>query len=409
MPRFLTGRNHARRTLVFASATHFWSDLFYALPIPLLVIMKEDPDLNLSFTEVGLISGVHSAASAALQVPFGFLAERVGEFWMLLSGNIWVACGLVILASASSFSILLLLTLIGGLGGGTQHPLASSLVSRVYDERGRSTAVGTVNFAGDPGKMTAPAIALVLAVPYGWRMTMRVVGLAGIIFMSITMFAHNSFNYRRPLSQQNEIMDASKSNTQLIGFVYLSLVGFLDSGVRSAALTFLPFLMKEKGVDTERIFLILILLLAGGAIGKFICGWLDERYGSVMLIWFTKSIAAILFLLVYALPTTIMMPVIVLLGISLNGTSSILYATVAKFTPTHLRARFYGFFYTTGEIAGAIAPFIFGFIADLLNIRAAIIVLGLSTGLILPTSLLLKTPLARQMAATSYDIEEEQI
>ena len=403
MLRFLKKGHRSRRTLIFASATHVWSDLFFALMVPLLILMKEDPELNLSFTEVGLLRGAHSAASAALQVPFGFLAERIGEFWMLLGGNIWVAASFVILAAASSFPMLLFVTVIGGLGGGTQHPLASSLVSRIYDRRGRSTAVGTLNFAGDPGKMAAPAVALILAIPYGWRITMRVVGMAGVAFMFLSVFARKSVHGGKPSPEQSEALVDKVGAARVAAFIDLSVVGFLDSAARAAALTFLPFLLREKGMGTEQIFVMLILLLAGGAIGKFVCGWLDERYGSVMLIWGTKGLTAVLLLVVYVIPTPVMAPMMVVLGIGLNGTSSVLYATVAKFVPPRLRARFYSFFYTTGEIAGAVSPFVFGFIADALNIRAAIVVLGLVTILILPTSLSLRKHLAQQPLATSRE------
>ena len=384
-----------RRTLVFASATHVWSDLFYALLVPLLVLMKEDPELELSFGEVGLLRTVHAGASAALQVPFGFLAERVGVFWLVLGGNIWVAAGLVVLAGVSSLPLLLSVTLVGGLGGGTQHPLATSLVSRVYETGRRSAAVGAVNFAGDLGKMAAPVAALLLAVPFGWRATLRLVGLSGIGFMLLSILARGSVDAGRPKPLDRSEAGDSVGAAKMGGYINLSLVGFLDSAGRATALTFLPFLMRDKGMSTEQIFGMLFLLLGGGAVGKFICGWLDERYGSVRLIWGTKGLTAILLFVSLSAPTAAMAPLLVILGIGLNGTSSVLYASVAKFVPPPLRARFYGFFYTTNEVGGSIAPFLYGLVADLLSIRWTIAVLGLATVLILPVSLTLRKHLGR--------------
>ena len=181
----------------------------------------------------------------------------------------------------------------------------------------------------------------------------------------------------------------------------MSLVGFLDSAARATALTFLPFLMRDKGMSTEQIFGMLFLLLGGGAVGKFICGWLDERYGSVRLIWGTKGLTAILLFATLPAPTVAMAPLMVILGIGLNGTSSVLYASVAKFVPPVLRGRFYGFFYTTSEVGGSIAPFLYGLVGDLLNIRWTIAVLGLATGMILPVSLTLRKHLARAEVESS--------
>ena len=398
---FLTGPQSPRLTLVFTSATHAWSDLFFAVLVPLLVLMREDPALDLSFTQVGLLSTVHTGASVLLQVPFGFMAERMGEVGLLLGGNIWVAVGLIAMAAVASFPLLLSATFLGGLGGATQHPLASGLVSRVYDDRGRSTAVGTVNFAGDLGKMAAPAVALLVAARFGWRATLRIVGVAGIAFMLLAAVARRGVSEPRDRGVEAESERAEGRGAEIRGFIFLSVVGFLDSAARRGALTFLPFLMRDKSMSTELIFGMLFLLLAGGAMGKFVCGWLDERYGSLRIIWATKGLTALLMLATLPASPAVMAPLMVLLGIGLNGTSSVLYATVASFVPTHLRARYYGFFYTTNEGGTTVAPIIYGLVADLLEIRKAVVVMGVVTGLILPASIPLRSYLAQKAPTSS--------
>ena len=399
MLRFLKAPGQARRSLVFASATHVWSDLFFSLLVPLLFIMKEDPELDLSFAQVGLLSTVHTGASAVLQVPSGFLAERIGEVWLLLGGNVWAAAGLVAMAIASSYPWLLGTALLGGLGGGTQHPLASSLVSRIYDGQGRSTALGTVNFAGDLGKMVAPVVALLVAPRYGWRATMWVVGLAGMAFMLLAGVVRRGGAPPPVPSPEVDLEGASAGSVETAGFVVLSLVGFLDSAARRGALVFMPFLLRDKGMSAEQVIGLTFLLLAGGAAGKLVCGWLDERYGSVLLIWGTKGLTAALLVAALYTPAPLMAPLMVVLGIGLNGTSSVLYATVAAFVPLRLRARYYGIFYTTNEGGTTLAPLVYGLVADLLQVRTTLVIMALVTTLVLPASLPLRTYLPSQAAA----------
>ena len=393
---FLSKGSTQRRTLVFASATHVWSDLFYALLIPLLPLMQADPDLGLSYAQVGLLRSVYSGASAALQIPAGILAETLGEFWMLIGGNIWVAAGLVGMALVPSYLFLLAITLVSGLGGGTQHPLATSMVSRAYDERGRSTAIGIVNFSGDLGKMAAPILALLIALRNGWRTTLRVAGLGGIAFMAALMFVRRGADSGLPAAKVADSEREGRRRVHMRGFLALSGIGFLDSGTRSAALAFLPFIMKDKSMSDEQIFSLLIFLLAGGAAGKFICGWLDDRYGSIRLIWGTKGLTAVLLLAALATPPLAMAPLMVVLGMGLNGTSSVLYSTVSAFAPTSRRARIYGYYYTITETGGTLAPAIYGRIADLFKLRTAMIAMSLVTSLILPASLALRKPMADQ-------------
>lgn len=378
------------RTLAFASINHVWSDLFYAMLIPLLPLMKEDPDLNLSFTQAGLIRTVHSGASAVLQIPFGFLSEFTGEFWLVVGGNIWVAVGMIGIALASNFPFLFGATLIGGLGGGTQHPLASGMVSRAYETGSRSTAVGAVNFAGDLGKMGAPLMAWLIARPFGWRATFKFVGIGAIALIPLSALFRKSIVENRPSSETIVTEFEEAGSVRMAGFINLSVLGFLDSAVRASALTFLPFLMLEKGMSMSQIFAMLFLLLAGGAIGKLVLGRLDERYGPVTLIWATKGLTALLLLASIPASNFAMAPLLVVLGIGLNGTSSVLYANVPVFVPPKLRGRSYGFFYTTNEAGAAIAPALYGILADIVSIRITIFAMGLITSLILPTSLLIR-------------------
>jgi len=393
LPAFAIRAPRSLRTLVFGSAMHIWSDLFFALLVPLLPLIKED--LDLSFTEVGMLRSVFSGASAVLQIPAGLLAESAGEFWLLILGNLWVAVGLLAMALSASFIALLAASAVGGLGGGAQHPLASSMVSRAYDDRGRAGAVGTVNFAGDLGKMLAPFAAAALAGALRWRRAMAWVGWGGIAFMLASVLTRRWVDVGRPVRRGRRSADGGEGeeSARMGGFIALSLVGALDGAVRTSALVFLPFVMAEKDMGAAQISAALAVLFAGGAAGKFICGWLGDRMSALSLIWATKGLTAALLVVSLYAPAALILPLAALIGIGLNGTSSVLYATVATFVPAGRRARFYGFFYTTNEIGSVAAPLAYGAAADALSLNAAMIAMGAATAAILPASLTLRKAL----------------
>jgi len=385
-----------RRALLFASAMHAWNDLFFALLVPLLPVIKED--LGLSFTEIGLLRSVFSGASAILQIPVGYFAENVGEFWLLVLGNVWVSLGLIGMGLSPTFPILLAMGFLGGLGGGAQHPLGSSMVSRAYDGGGRSTAVGTVNFAGDLGKMVAPLGAL-LAIPFGWRAAVWSIGLAGLVFMATSIPARRAVDIGRPQPRSRDTVAEGRCKNPMGGFALLSLVGFLDSGIRGATLVFLPFIMDAKGLGIGEIGVLLVLLFAGGAAGKYVVGWLGERFRPVTLIWATKGMTAGLLVLSLAVSPMALVPLVVLLGLGLNGTSSVLYASVAELIPPHRRSRLYGYFYTTNETGTVLAPLVYGIIADLSSLNMTVMVMGAATLVILPVSLTLRRHLGPRAPA----------
>ena len=111
---------------------------------------------------------------------------------------------------------------------------------------------------------------------------------------------------------------------------------------------------------------------------------------TISLIWATKGLTAIFLVVSLATPVLLMAPLMVLIGIGLNGTSSVLYATVADLVPPGRRARFYGFFYTTNEIGTVAAPLAYGIVADVFSLNTTMLVMGAATAAILPASLTLR-------------------
>jgi MFS family permease len=376
-----------RRILIFGSAMHIWSDLIFALLIPLLPAIKDN--LGLTYAEVGLLRSTHSGATAVLQVPAGFLAEYFGEFWMLVTGNLWASAGLIGMGLSNGFWLLFIFAIIGGLGGGTQHPLASSMVSRAYNDSGRSAAVGTVNFSGDLGKMIAPALGGILLITFDWGSTMLYIGAAGIFLMLVTAAFNRNLNMGRPKLNVATLPsgDPLGESPQNKAFISLSFIGALDNATRTGVLVFLPFILVGHGMGTGEISIALFLLFSGGAAGKYVCGWLDGKIGTVNIIWITKGMTAVFVVLSLYTPYLLIWPLVLVMGVGLNGTSSALYATVAKFVPTDRRARYYGFFYTTNEIGTIGAPLLYGFVADVFGLVRSTYVMGLVTFAILPLSL----------------------
>ncbi len=132
------------------------------------------------------------------------------------------------------------------------------------------------------------------------------------------------------------------------------------------------------------------LTFAGGAVGKFVCGLLAERLGIIRTVIVTEAATGlgILFLLTLRLQAAIiLLPV---LGLALNGTSSVLYGTVAELVFPERRSRAYGLFYTIGIGSGAIAPPAYGLLSDWAGISATFVILAGIVLLTIPLALSLR-------------------
>ena len=106
----------------------------------------------------------------------------------------------------------------------------------------------------------------------------------------------------------------------------------------------------------QAIGLALMLVFAGGAVGKFLCGALAERLGVIRTVIITEVATGGAILVLLALPLAPALVLLPVLGVALNGTSSVLYGTVADLVTSDRRARSYGILYTLGSAPGPRAP-----------------------------------------------------
>ena len=387
-------RSRRRRTLGAASAIHFVHDGFSDLLYLLLPVWQAEFALSLS--QVGFIKSCFSGAMAAGQVPFGLLAERFGERLLLAMGTVMIGLAYMVLGTAGGFFSLLAVLLVAGSASAVQHPLCSSVVARAYEMGGRRVALGVYNFAGDFGKMVVPAVAALAVAAFGWRLAAAGYGLigAGAGLAVFAVLGSIGIGLRPPAPAAREGPAAGWGIRHRFGFSTLSAIGILDGGVRTAFLTLLPFLLIGKGAAIETIGGALALVFAGGATGKFLCGALAQRLGIVRTVMLSEIVTGIGILALLELPLGGVLALLPLVGLGLNGTSSVLYATVADFVASERRSRGFALFYTLGIGAGAVAPSIFGVLSDLAGLKAALMVAAGGALITVPLSVLMSGPLA---------------
>jgi MFS family permease len=387
----------ARAVLGTACGTHFIHDGFSDILYVLLPVWARE--LGLTFAQVGLLRTVYSGGMASFQIPAGLLAERWGEARLLAAGTAVTALGFVAAGFSGGFLALLGCLIAGGLGSGVQHPLSSSLVSEAY-ESGRRMALGTYNFSGDLGKVVVPA-AVALAVPWiGWRSAVEAYAAVGLVAALVILLVLLRLHAGWEGVARSE---TSRSSTDwgirdVRGFQALSAIQIIDNSTRSGFLTFLPFLLIAKGSTVQSIGVALMLVFAGGAVGKFLCGALAERLGVIRTVIITEVATGGAILLLLALPLGPSLALLPPLGVALNGTSSVLYGTVADLVTSDRRARSYGIFYTLGVGASALAPFAYGLVSDWGGVPVALAIVGSLVFLTLPLTLLLRRPLAAASA-----------
>lgn len=325
---------------------------------------------GLSYAAIGALKTVYSGGMASGQIPSGMLAVRLGPVRVLAAGTALIAVGYGLAGLSGSLYGVIAGLLLAGLGGSTQHPIGSSLVSAAYSGLRSRTALGTYNFTGDVGKVLLPALFAVVAAALGWQQALVIVGALAVLGAGVIMGS------LRPIPLHDKAGEtkskAMAGQDRPWAYWLLFSIHIADDLVRTGFMIFLPFLLRDKGADLPTIGLGLSLLFAGGAAGKLVMGWVGDRLGVVTSVILTEVATTLLILAL--LPMSLSMALVLLpaVGLMLNGTSSVLYGTIPEFVSPERRTHAFAIFYTGGSIAGATGPLLSGLLGDAVGLPIAL-------------------------------------
>lgn len=380
------------KALLTGGLAHFIHDGFTDMLYVFFPIWQAQ--FSLTFTEIGFLKTLFSGTMATFQVPASYLAYRIGEIRLLLLGTVLTSISVCLYGWAPTLVVLGCLLIAGGLGSSVQHPLSSSLVSNAYtDNDARRVALSTFNVAGDIGKLLLPAGASFIISQYSWQAASQVMGIMGI-GIAIILFK----NSKNIMHQNAQLKSAKRASRVMFwkaskGFWALLMIGVIDSSTRMGFLTFFPFVLQEKGAVVTTIGLALSLIFAGGAIGKFVCGLLATKVGVLQSVIITEILTSICILgmLSFSLHVEIMLSL--LLGVALNGTSSVLYGSVPELVPEENRQQAFAIFYTATIASGAVSPWLYGAASDIIGIKTSVILIALVVLFAIPLTIPIKRKL----------------
>jgi MFS family permease len=388
------GRDDERRALGVASGAHALHDGYTDLIYVMLPIWQHE--FAIGYAALGLLRTCYSGTMAGLQIPSAMVSERFGVPLVLATGTALSGLGYLLAGSSVGFWTLVIALVIGGLGSSTQHPLASALVARAYAGPRSLKALGTYNFAGDIGKMSVPAAASLMLVVLPWQPTLALLGAAGFaaaaaIFWLTPRFAAEA--QARASERTTVAMAQDRGTIHRRGFPLLLAIGMVDSATRMGFLIFLPFVLIAKGASLPVVGLALTLVFAGGAVGKLVCAFLGARLGVIATVCLTEGLSTAGILALLPLPLEAALVLLPVIGIMLNGTSSVLYGSVPELVEPAKRTRAFGIFYTGTIGSGAAAPALYGLIGDAVSVPFALTAVAGICLVTLPLALALRPAL----------------
>ncbi|MBB2200756.1 MFS transporter [Gluconacetobacter tumulisoli] len=345
-----------RRGLLAACLAHALHDgytdgLYAFLPV-------WQSQFGLSYAGLAIVRALYFGTMGGLQMPADHLLNGRSPRVALVLSTLIAASGFAVMAVPMGFAGLCCGLVLAGVGSSIQHPRASLLVTESYGTAARRP-LGLYNFSGDLGKAILPAFIALLLPVFAWRPVAGLLALLGLVLALVLTGLMTREAAAGPLAPRQQ-----QSRSGGSGFAWLLAIGAFDTATRMGYLLFLPFLVHGRGGSSATVGIALALLFAGGALGKATCGWLADRLGVVGSVVATETLTSFLIVVTLFTPLRGTLLLLPLLGIVLNGTSSVLYGTVPELAPGGDTGRAFAVFYTGVIGAGGLAPIAYGAIAD---------------------------------------------
>jgi FSR family fosmidomycin resistance protein-like MFS transporter len=347
-------RSHARRTLALAGLAHALHDGYTSSIYVLLPVWQSQ--FALGYGAMAVLRALYVGSLALLQVPSTRLARIFGPRTVLALGTLLSAGGYALAGFSGGLIGLCVALALAGAGSSTQHPLASTAVSRAYGKGARGP-LGTYNFVGDLGKASLPPLLALLLTVLPWRSSLWIVaGLGAVVALLIQLLMPQ---VDQPAAKPKATAEGKGKG----GFGLLLAIGMLDNAAGVTFLLFLPSLLRAKGASLPTLGIALALIFIGGACGKAACGWLGAKLGLLATVVGTELATAAAIFAVLALPLAPTLILLPFLGIALNGTSSVLYGTVPELVAGEVEHAF-ALFYSGTLGSSALIPIVLGTLGD---------------------------------------------
>ena len=266
---------------------HLLNDMMQSLLPAIYPTLKDQ--FQLSFAQVGMITLAFQCTASLLQPMVGYFADIKPMPYSLAVGMVSTFVGLLVLAIAPNYAVILIAAMMVGLGSAVFHPEASR-VARMASGGRYSLAQSVFQVGGNSGQAISPLIAALLVATYGQRSIVWYAGFALVAFVILVKVGswykdhglariRSHTHVKHPELTRGKVMRALAVLLALVfsKFIYLACVG--------SYFTF--YLIEKFGVSVQNAQVHLFFFLGAIAAGTLLGGVLGDRIGRKYVIWFS--------------------------------------------------------------------------------------------------------------------------
>ncbi|MEO5683642.1 MAG: MFS transporter [Chitinophagaceae bacterium] len=375
--------------LLAISFSHLLNDTIQSLIPSIYPMVKASYQLN--FAQIGIITLTFQLAASLLQPFVGFYTDKKPQPFSLAVGMGISLIGLIVLALAHHYYIVLIAVALIGTGSSVFHPEASKVAFMASGGK-RGLAQSIFQVGGNAGSAIGPLLAALIIVPYGqqnilWFSLLAL--LAIVVLYTIGKWYTANMHLIKPKKNINDILDnhLPKRKVTLAVIILLVLIFSKYFYLASMSSYFTFFLIDKFQLSIQQAQLHLFIFLAAVAAGTFIGGPLGDRFGRKYVIWFSILGAAPFTLLLPHVPLLFVTILSIVIGFILASAFSAILVYAQELLPGKIgtvSGLFFGFAFGMGGIGSALL----GSLADYTSVQYMFTIcsflplIGLLTGLL---------------------------
>lgn len=372
--------------LIMVAAAHAVNHAYGALmPILYPSIMS---DLHFDYGQLGLLLGITRLFGQGFQWLAGYMGRFFKRKTLLGFGTIFQGCFLGLAGTSSSFPQLTAWQSMNRLSGSPQHPNGNSLILEHFGKQARGRALA-VNYAGgNTGTVLVPLIGAGLLAYVGWRTTMALFAIPGIIVGAMLLSlvpeerrstTDENGKVQKPHLGRETLQVLKKRNIRFILLAQATAAGGRGLGI---LITFVPlYLSQQLGFSTMKTGVLYTIMMIGSVVGPMLAGVISDRVPQRKAVLITSYLGSTAMMLVFIHlgHVTWLLPVaLFVLGCFVYAESPMLQSLTADSTEELSKDVVYGVYFTFGFGSGALWAVVIGFLVNQFGFIPAFYVMAAS-------------------------------
>lgn len=351
--------------LLAISFSHLLNDTIQSLIPSIYPLVKEN--YQLSFAQIGIITFTFQLSASLLQPFVGFYTDKKPQPFSLAAGMGISLAGLIVLALAHHYYVVLIAVALIGMGSSVFHPEASKVAYMASGGK-RGLAQSVFQVGGNAGSAIGPLLAALIIVRYGqehilWFSLLAL--LAIVVLYKIGQWYTANMHLIKPRKIATGVMEnrlpARKVTLAVIILLVLIFSKYFYLASMSSYYTF--FLIDKFNLSVQSAQVHLFIFLAAVAAGTLLGGPLGDRFGRKYVIWFSILGAAPFTLILPHVPLVYVTILSAIIGFILASAFSAILVYAQELIPGKIgtiSGLFFGFAFGMGGIGSALL----GILAD---------------------------------------------